>query len=251
MNFPASINWCEYNYKVVPFIAEFWNALTGLSLCLSSFIFYKNNKKLFKPSYDPSQNKFYLVKDTGNLNRYLINANYLLFMVGIGTIFFHGTLLYIFQLFDEIPMLLITFDYIYILLTINKSKYVWFYYTKYIWCFIIITSYWIHPTLQIITFFTFFTTNIYIIILNIYYTSHIHYKETNYFVKVKVQDYLLVIGFIGVMCLTIWIIDSLFCRYVQHLYLHSMWHIVTSVLVYLFNNLLKIYIKEYNFTKIS
>ena len=233
LSLPSSLNWCEYNYKVVPFIAEFWNTLTGLALCISSFVFYKNNSALI---YND------LVKDNNNLNRYLINANYLLFIVGIGTIFFHGTLLYIFQLFDEIPMLLITFDYIYILLNINKSNYVWFYYTKYIWCFIIITSYWIHPTLQIITFFTFFTTNICIIILNISHTSHIykiHYKE----------NYLPVIGFIGVICLTIWIIDSLFCRYVQHLYLHSMWHIVTSVFVYLFNNLLKIYIKEHNFTK--
>lgn len=226
----STIDWCEYNYKVVPFIAEFWNTFTGLSLCLSSFIFYINNKKLIRNLYI--------------LNSYLINANYLLFMVGIGTIFFHGTLLYIFQLFDEIPMLLITFDYIYILLTITNRNYLWFYYTKYIWCFIIIMSYWIHPTLQIITFFTIFTTNICIIILLLYkipqkYKSNIHCY------------YVLVMVFIGVICLTIWIVDSLFCKYVQHLYLHSIWHIVTSILIFLFNNLLKIYIKEYYFTKIA
>ena len=237
----STVDWCEYNYTVVPFIAEFWNTLTGLALCISSFVFYKNNSELIYNGLVKDNNN-----NNNNLNRYLINANYLLFIVGIGTIFFHGTLLYIFQLFDEIPMLLITFDYIYILLTINKSNYVWFYYTKYIWCFIIITSYWIHPTLQIITFFTFFTTNICIIIIVLLYKIHPKYKTLYKETKV---NYLPVIGFMGVICLTIWIIDSLFCKCVQHLYLHSIWHIVTSVLVYLFNNLLKIYIKEYNFTK--
>lgn len=222
----STVDWCEENYKVIPFIAEFWNTITGLFLCMSSFLFYKNNKKL-----------------TGKLNSYLFQANNTLFIVGIGTMFFHGTLLYIFQLFDEIPMLLMTFDYMYILLTITKNNYVHFYYTKYVLCFIIIVSYWIHPTLQIITFFTFFTTNVCFIILLLDKIPS-KYKNSNTITK---SYYLLVTG---ISVLLIWVIDSLFCKYVQHFYLHSIWHIITSILIYLFNDLLKIYIKEYNFNKI-
>jgi hypothetical protein len=227
LKLPSSHTFCESNYKVVQFIAEYYNTITGLALCVSSILFYKNNKKLI-----------------GKLNNYLHKANCTLFIVGIGTIFFHGTLLYIFQLFDEIPMLLMTFDYIYILLSITKSNYLYIYYIKYFLSSIIILSYWIHPILQIITFFTFFTTNVCIII---FLLTKIPTKYKNN--SIILQSYYLLI--VGCIILLIWIIDSLFCSYVQHLYLHSIWHIVTSILIYLFNNLLKMYIKEYNFNKIA
>lgn len=226
LSLPASLKWCENKYIISPFIAEFWNTITGLFLCLSSFLFYKNNKKL-----------------TGKLNSYLFQANNTLFIVGIGTIFFHGTLLYIFQLFDEIPMLLMTFDYMYILLTITNSNYLYVYYMKYFLSFIIIVSYWIRPTFHIITFFTAFTTNVCFIILLLDKIPS-KYKCSNTITK---SYYLLVTG---ISVLLIWVTDSLFCKYVQHFYLHSIWHIVTSILIYLFNDLLKIYIKEYNFNKI-
>lgn len=226
LKLPSSHSFCEYKYSTLPFIAEFYNTITGVALCLSSYLFYKNNKKL-----------------TGKLNRYLYQANYNLFIVGVGTIFFHGTLLYIFQLFDEIPMLLMTFDYIYILLSITKSNYLYFYYTKYLLCFIIIISYWVHPTLQIIVFFTSFTTNVCFIILLLDKIQS-KYKSNS---TISKTYYLLIIGCI---ILLIWISDSLFCRYIQHFYLHSIWHIVTSILIYAFNDLLKEYVKEYNFNKI-
>lgn len=226
LSLPASLKWCENKYMISPFIAEFWNTITGLFLCLSSFLFYKNNKKL-----------------TGKLNSYLFQANNTLFIVGIGTMFFHGTLLYIFQLFDEIPMLLMTFDYMYILLTITNSNYLYVYYMKYFLSFIIIVSYWISPTFHIITFFTAFTTNVCIIILLLDKIPS-KYKCSSTITK---SYYLLVTG---ISVLLIWVTDSLFCKYVQHFYLHSIWHIVTSILNYLFNDLIKIYIKEYNFNKI-
>lgn len=229
LNSPSSHSFCESKYIYNNYIAEFFNSITGLTLCLSSYLFYKNNKKL-----------------TGKLNSYLINANYNLLIVGIGTILFHGTLLYIPQLFDEIPMLLMTFDYIYILLSITKvtkGNYLYLYYTKYILCFIIVISYWIHPILQIITFFSLFTTNVCIIIFLLGKIPS-KYKSSS---TISQSYYLL---YTGSIILLIWITDSLFCKYIQHFYLHSIWHIVTSILIYLFNSLLKVYIKEYTFNKI-
>jgi hypothetical protein len=233
LSLPSSLKWCENKYMISPFIAEFWNTITGLVLCLSSFLFYKNNKKL------TGNNNF-----DKSLNSYLFQANKTLFIVGIGTMFFHGTLLYIFQLFDEIPMLLMTFDYMYILLTITNSNYLYVYYTKYFLSFIIIVSYLIHPTLQIITFFTFFTTNVCFIILLLDKIPS-KYKSSSTITK---SYYLLITG---IFVLLIWVADSLFCKYVQHFYLHSVWHIVTSILIYMFNDLLKIYISEFNFNKIA
>ena len=73
----SSIDWCEHNYTRSSFIAEFWNSLTGLALCISSILFYINNKHIY------NLHKFHHIKQ----------ANNLLFIVGIGTILFHGTLL--------------------------------------------------------------------------------------------------------------------------------------------------------------
>lgn len=211
----ATVDWCEENYVVLPFIAEFWNTITGLALCFSSFMFYKNNKKL-----------------RGDLNDYLHKANYTLFIVGVGTMFFHGTLLYIFQLFDEIPMLLMTFDYIYILDTLTKQQLSYFYKSKYVFCSIVIISYFVHPTLQIFAFFTFFSINVFLIFV-------LFNKIPDKFKSKQFKSNLFALEVCGSLCLLIWITDSLFCKYINHLYLHSIWHILTSILLYITNNLFK------------
>ena len=74
---PSSINWCEADYQVTPFIAEFGNTITGLFLCISSIIFYYKYEKKLK------------------CNKYecIVHANELLFIIInyfiIVTIFIH------------------------------------------------------------------------------------------------------------------------------------------------------------------
>jgi dihydroceramidase len=92
-------------------------------------------------------------------DNFLKLCNYL-FTVGIGTMLFHGTLLYPFQLLDELPMLLVANQYIRLLLQLKiTSKCIDdLSYFKNITRFIniplvvISTIYFIHPNLQIITF---------------------------------------------------------------------------------------------------
>ena len=92
----STINWCEHDYYYSEYIAEFYNSFTGLFLCLSPILFYYNYGK---------DSKLYMCIF------YFTHSLTLLFIVGIGTILFHGTLLYIFQLVDEIPMLLLCIEY--------------------------------------------------------------------------------------------------------------------------------------------
>lgn len=133
----SSINWCELDYVKSEFIAEYWNTLTGIFLCLSSFYALYNNSR-------------------HNIDG-LQYSNILLFFVGIGTMLFHGTLIYFWQLWDEIPMMLIVIEYyriitreIYLIHHINifKLNYQLMFYT----IPIIILSYYIHPKLQVLTF---------------------------------------------------------------------------------------------------
>lgn len=102
----STIDWCELNYIESEYIAEYWNSITGFFLIMSGILFYKFNKDLIL------QNNIYIE------NKFKTICN-LLILVGIGTILFHSTLLYPFQLLDEIPMILLASEYIKILLQLN------------------------------------------------------------------------------------------------------------------------------------
>jgi len=83
----ATIDWCENNYEVSFYVAEFWNTVTNLmmivpGLCGAYFAWVDRLELRFITCY------------LG------------LIVVGIGSWCFHMTLLYKMQLLDELPMLL-------------------------------------------------------------------------------------------------------------------------------------------------
>jgi hypothetical protein len=145
----STIDWCELNYINSEYVAEYWNTITGVFLIISGVMFYNLNKKLIMT------NNIYIRQNFKNIYNLLI-------LVGIGTMLFHGTLLYPFQLLDEIPMILLASQYIQILLNLNIvtimfNQNIIFYLDNIIFiipslCIIISLSYFINISLQIITF---------------------------------------------------------------------------------------------------
>jgi dihydroceramidase len=92
----ATIDWCENNYEVTEYIAEFWNTLSNLVMIVLPVygIYWSVRQK---------QNK-------KNLNNFIIRNSTLavyfaLMMIGSGSWLFHMTLLYPMQLLDELPMI--------------------------------------------------------------------------------------------------------------------------------------------------
>ena len=79
----ASIDWCEQNYAVTPWVAEFWNTLSSLAMVVSGLV-------------GLSSRRF-----AGEIRV----AFALLVVVGLGSIAFHGTLRFELQMLDELPML--------------------------------------------------------------------------------------------------------------------------------------------------
>jgi len=239
----SSIIWCENKNTHSIYISEFWNALTGIALCIISIIIFYENKK---SGHDK-----------------LFFTSYLLFLVGIGTILFHATLLYVFQLLDELPMLLIAIGYYNILLKLNLFKkifainlnlsisYVHFCYIS----MIIIGSYFYKPQLQII----FFQGSLAIIIgiiffimyminnnLNIiFYNNNIEDEKSvdarkNYFtLKYNLRNYNKIGVYIFTFSLFIWNIENMYCFYTESLQLHAWWHIFTSIGMYYLNMIIK------------
>lgn len=92
----ATIDWCEANYEVTTYIAEFWNTISNLIMILLPIyglywsIKQKRNKKKL--------NNFVIRNST-------LAVYFALMMIGSGSWLFHMTLLYPMQLLDELPMI--------------------------------------------------------------------------------------------------------------------------------------------------
>ncbi|ORZ00597.1 alkaline phytoceramidase [Syncephalastrum racemosum] len=82
----STIDWCEDNYAISPYIAEFFNTTTNLAFAfLALFGIYNTIQNGFSKSF--------------------ILAHLSVLFVGIGSWCFHMTLQYEMQLLDELPMI--------------------------------------------------------------------------------------------------------------------------------------------------
>nr|UVW99777.1 alkaline ceramidase [Nephotettix cincticeps] len=82
----ATIDWCERNYEVNFYVAEWWNTISNLMIIL------------------PPVWGIIEVFNQGFEKRFIL-SNLLVSIVGVGSWCFHMTLLYEMQLFDELPMI--------------------------------------------------------------------------------------------------------------------------------------------------
>ena len=79
----ASIDWCEQNYVVTRFVAEFWNTVSSLAMVAAGLVGLS----------------------TRRFAREIRVAFGLLVLVGLGSVAFHATLRFELQMLDELPML--------------------------------------------------------------------------------------------------------------------------------------------------
>lgn len=98
----STLDWCERNYEVSPYIAEFWNTISNIAIFLPPFIGIFQICKL-------------------NLERKYVFAFLAVAVVGFGSWAFHMTLLYPMQLADEFPMVWSTSVMTYLQFSIHRS----------------------------------------------------------------------------------------------------------------------------------
>ncbi|ODV87548.1 hypothetical protein CANARDRAFT_97527 [[Candida] arabinofermentans NRRL YB-2248] len=105
----ATIDWCEENYILSPYIAEVVNSFTNfIFLLLGAHHLYSTIKNKFGYLY------------------IFISIGFA--AVGLGSFLFHMTLLYEYQLMDELPMVYVTalpFGYIFAWNSSKKLKWIW------------------------------------------------------------------------------------------------------------------------------
>ena len=79
----ASIDWCEQNYAVLPWVAEFWNTLSSFAMVGAGLVGVSTRRFAAE----------------------IRVAFALLILVGLGSVAFHATLRFGLQMLDELPML--------------------------------------------------------------------------------------------------------------------------------------------------
>ncbi len=92
----STVDWCEANYAVTPFVCEFFNTLSSLAMVVAGGLGAFLHRRV--------------------LDRWMLAAFGCLGLVGLGSVAFHGTLRFEFQLLDELPMLYLVTMMAYLLL---------------------------------------------------------------------------------------------------------------------------------------
>ena len=92
----STVDWCEANYAVTPFVCEFFNTVSSLAMVAAGGVGAFLHRGVF--------------------DRWMLIAFGLLGAVGLGSVAFHATLRFEFQLLDELPMLYLVTMLVYLLM---------------------------------------------------------------------------------------------------------------------------------------
>lgn len=101
----AGFNFCELDYQVTNYVAEWTNSLTSLFICYAGFLVWEQASQ-FLPSSSTSSSSSSRPKraDISALRFRLYLLASLLGVIGVGSGLFHGTLAREAQILDELPM---------------------------------------------------------------------------------------------------------------------------------------------------
>lgn len=212
----ASIDWCESNYVVSYYIAEFFNSTSNVFPIISGIFLSIRANQL-------------------NVGSMYVIPGLVLCLIGIGSLLFHGTLLFQAQLLDELPMIYLQMLCLYIAI---KTEYRCAL-PKLKWSFIafsIIYSFLhIHYRYVLVFHIVFGCILAPSIMYPLKFTAGDRYIQKN-----QIYCYsLFVASFVA------WKLDQLYCDQIEHLYLHAFWHIGTALsAIYWYTSVLYIELKH-------
>ncbi|CAO3581065.1 unnamed protein product [Absidia cylindrospora] len=226
----STIDWCEENYTVSPYVAEFINTTTNLSFALLSLF----------GIYNTIHN---------NCKKSFILAHLGVLLVGFGSWCFHMTLQYEMQLLDELPMIYVGCIMVYFSIKIyNKSKFglplVLFLlgYSGFVtYSYLIINDPVFHQVAYALLVIT-------IVFRSVYILKHLPRTLPSFDYAHPRLARLLKLAAAGfIISFGVWNVDNIFCPHLRQFrimvpyalgvltQLHGWWHIGTSLGVYYFS----------------
>jgi dihydroceramidase len=210
----SSIDWCERNYVVSWYIAEFWNTLSSLVIILCGALDLYQSPKM------ECELRFQL---------YALSV----ILVGLGTVAFHGSLTYVGQLGDELPMVWCMMVSWYILITMHNKKYNGNFLAQVLTTYAIVFSL-VHTVGAYTVLFQ--VHFVVLMLVPIFYT----YKFIqNYGHHEAVKPLVIYYAAMWIVAGIVWLTDQLCCEKLHSLtimginipnpQLHALWHILTGV----------------------
>ncbi|KAI8380506.1 alkaline ceramidase 3 [Choanephora cucurbitarum] len=222
----STIDWCEENYAVSPYLAEFFNTTTNLGFLFTSLF------------------GIYNIWRNGS-NKALILAYLGVIFVGFGSWCFHMTLQYEMQLLDELPMIYVASIVMWLTFLADPSSpnsyKVPFALTLYsaivTWSYLLINN----PVFHQVCYAA--------LILTIVYRSivlHQQIPKDMTYERSRMQSILWMSAFGFIIAFVLWNIDNVFCHHLRawrHTVplvigalseLHGWWHIGTAIGCYYF-----------------
>lgn len=218
----STLDWCERNYEVSPYIAEFWNTISNVAIFLPPFIGIFQINKL-------------------NLERRYMLAFAAVAVVGFGSWAFHMTLLYPMQLADEFPMVWSTSVMTYLQFTLSRSPKLPTNWSLLAMCFLYSFAYsifYLAFTNPLVHQVTYAIGLYYLLIKSLLFTwNTVRCKTCSRIVYA--------VWFLLHFAFFLWNIDNHFCPQLEHLranlssglrpgtQLHAVWHILTGIAGYI------------------
>jgi len=213
----ANVNWCENDYVVSRYIAEFWNTISSLFIVLLGLHgLLMHNKKYYERRHSA--------------------VFFILSIVGIGSALFHCTLRKTGQMLDEIPMVLGNHALLYSsLLVRNKTP------SPAVLYGILISA--IFHTI-IYLYFQWFTIFVVLYTLGWFFQTKIllGWMYEGFARTIYPQTWLCIYLSFGCYIggFVLWLIENVFCDSVQGLQLHAIWHVAAGIATYYWNLVLMI-----------
>ncbi|KAI1309991.1 Alkaline ceramidase 3 [Mortierella claussenii] len=228
----ASVDWCESNYVVSYYVAEFWNTLSNAACFAAAALGY-----YCFPG--PMERRFKLLFLTFGF-------------VGLGSVLFHGTLRHKMQLLDELPMLYSATIILFILVeTKHGAQGRWFPLLLTAW--IATTTFIFSTATGQLQFYTFQSTYTVLQFCMIYFLRVLHVQQqeqrqqrqlrrsvTNSSLQVTALARRALV--LAIFAVSIWLIDLRLCEFVNGVspqsvlrwnpQLHAWWHVFSACALY-------------------
>jgi len=206
----AAVDWCEPNYQKSFYIAEFWNTISSFTISLGGLLFLKH---CLEYKYET---RFFF-------------CSFGVIFVGLGSAFFHGTLLYAGQVLDELPMVYTSVGFLYCIMVVDKTKsYHPYALTIYLTYLVGFTAVYFYIPTFFIFFVIFYIMGLVALAVQGWQTVYAAGASIAHRQVFNGSIWSWIIGF-----LLFWIPDAVLCGYVQPYLFHTIFHMAAAIGTYL------------------